>query len=206
MTGEFDHRQGVDLTNAFTFGFHENLFQQNFILHTVSKVAFSPLSLSQHLGELFSAESTVTADNTHFTQLFANPERAEWQRFLVTGIAYRFADQAWPRVSRWRWQCKTFSNGHHPLAPLRHIVCIGNLDVVFVFAIHRLLSQLRLHFLEVSQRFTVARQHDGQRQRHRRHRDGQGTRLIVAYPVEALLVHDGFQTHPQQRLREQGAQ
>jgi hypothetical protein len=38
---------------TFAFGFHQNLFQQNFILHTVSKIAFAPLTLSQHLGELF---------------------------------------------------------------------------------------------------------------------------------------------------------
>ncbi|SSW77837.1 Uncharacterised protein [Klebsiella pneumoniae] len=161
MAREFNHRQGVDLSDAFAFGFHQNLFQQNFILHTVSKIAFPPLTLSQHLGELLPAERTATAHHAHFTQLFADPERAEWQRFLVTGITHRFADQAWPRVSRRRWQRKTFGNGHHPLTPLRHIVGIGNLDIVFVFAIYRLLSQFRLHFLEVCQRFTVARQHDG---------------------------------------------
>jgi hypothetical protein len=46
---EFNHRQGVDLPDAFAFGFHQDLFQQNFILHTVSKIAFTPLTLSQHL-------------------------------------------------------------------------------------------------------------------------------------------------------------
>ena len=31
MTGEFDHRQGVDLPDAFAFGFNQDLFLQDFI-------------------------------------------------------------------------------------------------------------------------------------------------------------------------------
>lgn len=78
---EFNHGQGVNLADAFTFGLDQNLFQQNFILHTVSKIAFAPLTLRQHLRELFASKRTSTADHTHFTQLLAYPEWTERQGF-----------------------------------------------------------------------------------------------------------------------------
>jgi hypothetical protein len=33
MAGEFNDRQGVDLPDAFAFGFNQDLFLQDFILH-----------------------------------------------------------------------------------------------------------------------------------------------------------------------------
>ena len=92
VPGELDDGQGIDLPDTFAFGLHQNLFKQNFILHTVSKIAFAPFTLGQHLAQLLTVERTVAADNAHFTQLFADPERTERQGFLIAGVAYGLSD------------------------------------------------------------------------------------------------------------------
>ena len=92
VSGELDDGQGVDLPDTFAFGLHQNLFQQNFILHTVSKITFTPFTLGQHLAKLLAGKRTVAADNAHFTQLFTDPERAERQGFLIASVAYGLAD------------------------------------------------------------------------------------------------------------------
>jgi hypothetical protein len=74
---ELDNGQGVDLPNTLALGFHQDLFQQNFILHPVSEITFTPFTLHKHLGELFTGKRAVTANHTHFTQLFADPEWTE---------------------------------------------------------------------------------------------------------------------------------
>src|SRR5690606_17267092 len=66
---KLDDRQGVDLTDTLAFGFDQDLLQQNFILHTVSKVTFTPLALGKHLRVLLTSKRPFTADDSHFTQL-----------------------------------------------------------------------------------------------------------------------------------------
>ena len=74
MTRKLDDGKGIDLSYAFTFGFHQNLFKQNFILHAIGEVAFTPFSLGQHLNILFPGKASFTANDAHFTQLLTEPE------------------------------------------------------------------------------------------------------------------------------------
>ena len=73
MTGEFDHRQGVDLPDAFAFGFNQDLFLQDFILHTLRQVAFTPYPARQHGLHRFAGNLLAFAEGGSLPQLAGYP-------------------------------------------------------------------------------------------------------------------------------------
>ncbi|MNV69224.1 hypothetical protein D3C71_1621250 [compost metagenome] len=158
MTRELNDGQGVDLPHTLAFGFHEDLFQQDFILHTIREISFPPFALCQHLGELLTGKSTRPANDACFAQLLADPQRTEWQSFLIARVTCSFTNKTCPGICGRDRKSITCRDGQHPLAPLCHVVCIGDLDVIFKFGVNGLIGKFRLHLLEIRQRLTIASQ------------------------------------------------
>ena len=73
MAGEFNHRQGVDLPDAFAFGFNQDLFLQDFILHSFCEVAFTPLPACQHRLHFFASNLLAFAEGGGLPQLAGYP-------------------------------------------------------------------------------------------------------------------------------------
>ena len=48
MTRKFNDRKGVNLPDAFAFGFNQDLLLKELILHTFSEETFAPFTLLQH--------------------------------------------------------------------------------------------------------------------------------------------------------------
>ena len=48
MTRKFNDRKGVNLPDAFAFGFNQDLLLKDLILHTFSEETFAPFTLLQH--------------------------------------------------------------------------------------------------------------------------------------------------------------
>ncbi|VFS56258.1 Uncharacterised protein [Raoultella planticola] len=77
MSGEFDDRQGVNLADAFAFGFNHYLLLQDFILNPLGEIAFTPLAPGQHGLHLFRGDLPTFAERRCFSQLTGYPERAQ---------------------------------------------------------------------------------------------------------------------------------
>ncbi|VEC76651.1 Uncharacterised protein [Raoultella ornithinolytica] len=66
MSGEFDDRQGVNLADAFAFGFNHYLFLQDFVLNPLGEIAFTPLAAGQHGLHLFRGDLPTFAERRRF--------------------------------------------------------------------------------------------------------------------------------------------